>query len=190
MLEICNCKVYDLDESVIACRNSMRTQPAEYTQEEFEKSLERAKKLARCGGGSGESNFRTGIRVSFDLKYPSYITPELQRYHFFDIVCSMSKMHKLSQFDKDKCFNEYVTEQSIQQMKDLSELYNNCKSRDNFMRLISNCPHGIELVMRCSTNYEQLATIYRQRRNHKLADWHIFCDWIETLPYAKDLIIC
>lgn len=168
----------------------MRVTPAEYTQDEFEKSLERAKKLARCGGGTGESNFRTGIRVSFDLKYPSYITPELQRYHFFDIVCSMSKMHKLSVFDKDKCFNKYVTEQSIQQMKDLSESYNNCKSHENFMRLISNCPHGIELVMRCSTNYEQLATIYRQRRKHKLEDWWLFCDWIETLPYAEELIIC
>lgn len=190
MLEILNWKVYDLRESVIACRNSMRVEPCEYTDEEFEKSLARAVKLARCGGGTGESNFRTGIRVSFDLRYPSYIAPELQRYHFFDIVCSMSKMHKLSVFDKSRCFNEYVCAEVRRIVSDLSEKYNSSHSKEDFMRLISNCPLGVELVMRCSTNYEQLATIYRQRRRHRLEDWHVFCDWIETLPYAKELIIC
>jgi hypothetical protein len=57
------------------------------------------------------------------------------------------------------------------------------------MRLLSNCPQGIELFMRVTTNYEQLATIYRQRRNHKLKEWHIFCKMIEDLPYAKELIL-
>jgi hypothetical protein len=45
--------------------------------------------------------------------------------------------------------------------------------------------------MRCSTNYEQLATIYKQRKHHKLKeDWGAFCKFIEELPYAKELIIC
>lgn len=191
MVEIHNTQVYDLRESIISCRNSMRTEMPEYTEEEYLKSLDRAKKLARCGGGSGESNFRTGIRVSFDLKYPNYISPELQRYHFLDIVCSSSKMHRLVRMDMDSCFNKYVCIGAKEMMKELIARYNEDKTYENFMRVVSNCPQGIELFMRCSTNYEQLATIYRQRRHHRLMeDWGAFCDWIETLPLAHELIIC
>lgn len=218
MVEITNVKVYDLKECVIASRNAMRLTPPEYTEEEFEKSLPRAISLAKCGGGSGHSNFRKGIRVSFDIKYPSYFTPELQRYGFVDIVTSSSKIHKLLQMDLDMACNKYVTKSMIEAMqvhiakynaikedKDdnfyLWEMrdgsyYNTKKKEDSlyfaFMRCISNCPQGIELFMRCSTNYEQLATIYRQRRHHKLKeDWvEAFCkNFIEKLPYSKELIL-
>ena len=192
MVEITNVKVYDLKESVIASRNAMRLTPPEYTDEEFEKALPRAIKLAKAGGGSGHSNFRKGIRVSFDIKYPGYFTPELQRYGFLDIVTSSSKMHRLVQMDMDTCFNKYVSDQSKSQMKELIEEYNSDKSYENFMKVLSNCPHGIELFMRCSTNYEQLATIYRQRRTHRLReDWvDGFCKgFVEKLPYAHELIL-
>lgn len=191
MLEVRNVRVYDLEESVIACRNAMRLEIPSYTKGEFEASLPRAMKLASCGGGSGHSNFRKGIRVSFDLKYPNYISPELQRYGFLDIVCSNSKMHKLVSMDMDACFNEYVCDEAKSMMKRLIARYNEDKTYENFMRVLSNCPQGIELFMRCSTNYEQLATIYRQRRNHKLKeDWGAFCRFIEELPYSRELITC
>lgn len=191
MLEITNWNVFELKESVIACRNAMRLTPAEYTEEEFNKSLPRAIALAKCGGGSGNTTFRCGIRVAFDIKYPNYISPELQRYHFLDIVTSSSKMHRLVNMDMDACFNKYVTKKSKDQMKELIAMYNNDKSYENFMRVISNCPQGIELFMRCTTNYEQLATIYKQRKHHKLKeDYGAFCKFIEELPYAKELIIC
>ena len=57
MVEITNIRIYDLEESVIACRNAMRLTPPEYTKEEFDKALPRAVALAKCGGGSGHSNF-------------------------------------------------------------------------------------------------------------------------------------
>lgn len=57
---------------------------------------------------------------------------------------------------------------------------------DVYMRIISNCPMGLEQTMRITTNYLQLKTIYQQRRHHKLKDWHVFCDWIETLPKFKE----
>ena len=192
MVEISNIKVYDLKESVIASGFAMRTAKPEYTDEEFERSLPRAIKLAKAGGGSGHSNFRKGIRVSFDIKYPGYFTPELQRYGFVDIVTSSSKMHRLAKMDMDACFNKYVTEYSKNQMKDLIVDYNANPSYENFMTLLSNCPHGVELFMRCSTNYEQLATIYRQRKTHRLKeDWvEGFCkNFIETLPYSRELIL-
>ncbi len=189
MLSVKNIKVYDLEESVIACRNAMRTEPAEYTKEEFEKSLERAIKLANSPSGSGHQTFLSGIRVSFDLIYPNYISPELQRYHWIDIVCSSSKMHRLAKMDMDNCFNKYVTQESREQMKELVELYNNAPTYENFMLLVSNCPQGIELFMRVSTNYLQLKTIVKQRANHKLKeDWGNFIDFVRTLPYAKELI--
>jgi hypothetical protein len=91
----------------------------------------------------------------------------------------------------DMCFTKYVTELSKNQMKDLICKYNESPSYENFMYVLNNCPQGIELFMRCSTNYEQLATIYKQRHNHKLKeDWGAFCEMIENLPYANELIIC
>lgn len=196
MVEITNVKVYDLTESVIASRNAMRLTPPEYTAEEFEESLKRAMVLAKAGGGSGHSNFRKGIRVSFDIKYPNYFTPELQRYSFMDIVTSSSKMHRLVKMDMDACFNKYVTQEAKEMMKRYIAEYNLVAETGDkdaiyraFMKVISNCPLGVELFMRCSTNYEQLATIYKQRRAHKLAeDWGAFIQFIKDLPYSKELI--
>ena len=61
---------------------------------------------------------------------------------------------------------------------------------DAWMTIISNCPAGLEMWERCSTNYKQLQTIYFQRKGHKLKeDWGEFIKWIESLPYAHELII-
>ena len=191
MLQVKNAKVYDLEESVIACRNAMRTELPEYTEEEFQKSLERAKILASTQTGSGHQNFLSGIRVSFDLIYPNYISPELQRYHWIDIVTSSSKMHCLAKMDMDACFNKYVTQESREQMKELVELYNKAPTYENFMLLVSNCPQGIELFMRVSTNYLQIRTIVRQRYHHRLKeDWGAFIDFARNLPYSKEFIFC
>lgn len=192
MVTISNWNVYDLKESVIACRNPMRLTPPEYTDEEFQASLPRAIQLANTPSGSGHSNFLCGIRVAFDIKYPAYFSPELQRYHFNDIVSSSSKMHKLASMDMNCCFNRFVSKESKAQMKELVDEYNRNKTYPNFMRLLSNCPMGIELFMRCTTNYLQIRNIYHQRKNHKLKhDWvDGFCkNFIEKLPYAKEFII-
>lgn len=226
MLEITNVSVYDLKECVIASGNAMRIESPQYTDEEFEKGLERCKKLVKHGGGSGHTNFRTGIRVSFDMKYTQYITKQFQRYHWFDYVTSSSLMHRITKMDFSKCCNKYVAMPMKAIMKELVETYNLiCNNRENkevyddlvksyavmldyyfgeklkenitpdellydcYMRIISNCPMGTELFVRVSTNYEQLATIYRQRKNHKLKeDWGAFMEFIDTLPYAEELI--
>lgn len=190
MLQIDNWKVYDLKESVIACRNAMRITPAQITDEEFNASMPRAIILANSPSGSGHQTFLSGIRVSFDIKYPNYISPELQRYHWIDIVSSSSKMHRLSSMDMDSCFNKYVTDESKEQMKRLVKKYNETKSYEDFMVMLSNCPQGIELFMRVSTNYLQLRTLYRQRKTHKLKeDYGELCEFIEKLPYANEFII-
>lgn len=219
MLEISNINVYDLHESVISCRNAMRLEPAEYTEEEFNKSFERAKKLVQSsknGEVKCHDNFLTGIRVSFDIKYPQYWTPEFQRYHFADIVTSASKMHRLVKMEVDKVCNKYVSYNSVRELERNIGVYNDILNNDEFktamftlrdgteiithdknealyyayMNCISNCPLGLELFMRVSTNYKQLQTIYHQRKHHKLKeDWGAFCKFIEELPYAKEFII-
>ena len=200
MLRIDNVKVYDLVESVIACRNAMRTELPVYTDVEFDKSIERAKKLVRASAQSKDvkchDNFLTGIRVSFDLIYPNYISPELQRYHWIDIVTSSSKMHRIMKMDLRKSCNKYVDQETIDHIEFLVRCYNMVPD-DNpdmkyeyFMKVISNCPLGLELFMRVSTNYKQLQTIYHQRKHHKLKeDWGSFCEFVESLPYAEDFLI-
>ncbi len=219
MVKITNVKVYDLRESVIACRNAFRTEQVKYTDKEFEQSLPRAIQLANTPSGSGHSNFLKGIRVSFDIKYPNYFSPELQRYNFVDIVSSSSKMHRLMEMDLDMACNEWVPQYFIDGMKKLVNKYKAIKCLDNndyvpqtftlrngkvkvaknkkmalyyaFMECINACPQGIELFMRCSTNYLQLRTIYKQRLHHKLIDdWGVgFCqDFIEKLPYFNEFI--
>lgn len=218
MVQITNAKVYDLEECVIASRNAMRLTPPEYTKEEFEKSLERAKKLVQASAKDKHvkchDNFLTGIRVSFDIRYPQYFTPELQRYSFIDIVTSSSKMHKLMAMRIDEACNEYVDKERVEATQRDCDLYNHiverhietmefhlrsgevrvAKTYDDclyYARIIalSNCPLGLELFMRVSTNYKQLQTIYWQRKNHRLReDWGNFNEFIESLPYSADFI--
>ena len=85
MLEISNVKVYDLRESIIASGNAMRIEPVPYSDEEFEKGLKRIKRLVHSSLSTDvhcHDNALTGIRVSFDIKYPQYWSFEFQRYHF------------------------------------------------------------------------------------------------------------
>lgn len=221
MLSVSNIKVYDLFECVVASGNAMRTEQAEYSEEEFKKGLERCKRLVRTSAESDvkcHDNFLTGIRVSFDVVYPQYWTPEFQRYHFADIVTSASKMHRLLKMNLEKSCNKYVTKETIEHVQSLIDEYNalaeeelwnedrvmHFELRDGYvtaydkesalyyawMRVLSNTPLGLELFERVSTNYKQLQTIYSQRKNHKLKeDWGAFCSFVKSLPYAEEFIV-
>jgi len=133
MLNIRNINVYDLEESVVASRNAMRTEQFIYEnheqlEREFVESLDRACKLVAHSANDDHvkchDNFLTGIRVSFDLVYPQYITPELQRYHWVDIVTSASKMHRLPKMHIDKCCNKYVHQENIERTEKDVAAYN------------------------------------------------------------------
>lgn len=189
MLEFSNIQVYNLKESIIACRYAMKTKMPELTDKEFEEALPRAISLSKAGGGSGHTSFRKGILVSFDMKYTQYITKQFQRYHWFEYVTSSSLMHRITKMNFDECCNKYVTEESKSQMKKLILEHNENPTYENFMKVISNCPMGVELFVRVVTNYEQLATIYKQRKHHKLKeDYKAFTDMVESLPYSELII--
>jgi hypothetical protein len=96
--------------------------------------------------------------------------------------------------DLDKACNKYVTNDVKKLLNTYIEEYNEAvgteKEYEAFMKVISNCPMGLELFMRVSTNYKQLQTMYHQRKNHRLKeDWGAFCKFVEELPLARCLIL-
>lgn len=199
MLEIKNVEVHGLDRACIASGNPMTVGEINTTDRAGttgESVLARCKKLGGAKAGSGHDNFLKGIIVQFDVKYPQYWTPEYQRYKFETIISSQSKMHRLttaaSSSEFASMFNKYVNPEIIQTVQGYCNLYagaDTLEEKDEwFMKAISNLPMGYEMWMTCSSNYLSLKTIYSQRRNHKLKDWHVFCDWVEKLPMFVELV--
>ena len=195
---ISNVNIYGLNESIVASGYPMLKSSLTHEQfiiacenvvdDEDNKHLTRAKKLANTGIGEGHDNYLNGIIVQFDLLFTVKAWTEAERYHFFDFVSSMSSMHQLTNMDFDSVFCSYVTDNTKNEMKHLLAEYNANPCKKAKLTLIYNCPTGLQLTARMTTNYRQLKTIYKQRRNHPLPEWRTFCEWIETLPYAKELI--
>lgn len=150
------------------------------------KHYNRGKTLGNAKIGSGHSVFLTGCIVQMDVTAPQYFWQQLQRYHFIDFVSSMSKMHCITKFDLDKQVDNSVSYEALKNLKEYIDLYqsNECSIDD----VLQNVPMGLNLTARLTTNYLQLKTIYQQRKEHRSQEWHVFCDWIKTLPYAKELI--
>lgn len=152
---------------------------------------QRQLKLAGAPKGSGHDNFLCGIVVRFDLTFTVKAWTEAERYHWFDIVSSQSTMHRITQMlsFKEDCFIQYVTSNTKKEIERLLEIYNDDPTEYNYLRLLYNCPTGLKLTAGMVTNYQQLKTIYSQRHNHKLPEWRLFCEMIENLPLANELII-
>lgn len=152
---------------------------------------QRQLKLAEAPKGSGHDNFLCGIVVRFDLIFTVKAWTEAERYHWLEIVSSQSTMHRITQMlsFKEDCFIQYVTSNTKTEMERLLEIYNDDPTEYNYLRLLYNCPAGLKLTAGMVTNYQQLKTIYSQRHNHKLPEWRLFCEMIEGLPLANELII-
>lgn len=67
--------------------------------------------------------------------------------------------------------------------------YLETKDKRYWWQMIQLLPSSYNQKRTWTGNYENLAAMYHQRKNHKLDEWHQFCEWIETLPYAEELII-
>lgn len=77
----------------------------------------------------------------------------------------------------------------ISHLEDLRQMYNDTKDKRYWKELIRWLPNGWLQTRTVTMNYENLRSMYHQRKNHKLTEWHSFCEWVESLPYAKDFII-
>ena len=192
-MKIENVKIYDLEESIIASGYPMRTS-AEMRQMD-EKDLKRAEKLsiASVHDNGAHGQFLTGIRVAFDLTFSNKAWVEAERYRFLEFVSSQSTMHRITKFDLDKQYNEYVDPRVVNIMKEKVEEYNSMEDSPEkvkkYLEILYTNPAGFELTARLTTNYRCLKNIYAQRKNHRLPEWRAFCLWIESLPYAKELIL-
>ena len=204
---VSNIRIYDLDECFHASGYPMRTSTE--WEETRESELKRGVNLSQAADWQGaHDQFLTGIRVSFDLTFTNKAWVEAERYRFLEFVSSQSTMHRITKFDLRNQYNEYVDPRIIEVMEEkvaqhnklLAELaqipvddeYNRERLKklitQKYLEILYSNPAGFMLTARLTTNYRCLKNIWRQRRNHRLPEWRAFCKWIETLPYAKELI--
>lgn len=149
--------------------------------------------------GSDHRKFLRQIFVSVDITAPLYWWKEYDTYKVSTVANSTSTMHKIHSkpFSMDDFSTDHLTADSLAFMETVVEKleqvrlkYMETKSKEDWYDLIQLLPSSYNQMRTCSFNYETLVNIYYARKNHKLAEWHEFCDWIETLPYGKELIIC
>ena len=192
-MKVDNIKVYDLEESIKASGYPMQTELD--SSELTDKDIKRAIKLSKLGreDNPAHAQFLTGIRVAFDLTCSNKMWVEAERYRFLEFVSSQSTMHRITKFNLDDSYNEYVDKRIKDIMKEKVDEYNNMvdgeEKSKKYLEILYSNPAGFELTARITTNYRCLANIYRQRKDHRLPEWREFCKWIETLPYSKELLI-
>ncbi len=183
-MKVENVKVYGLENAVRCSKFPMQTDTSLCTTE----VTKTTDKLAMCGLGEAHDNFLNGIIVQFDLTFSNKAWVELQRYHFIDFISSQSTMHRITKFNLDEAYNEYVDQRVIDIMKELVAEYNSKdladRTAEDYLRILYSNPAGFELTAGMTTNYRQLKTIYRQRKTHRLPEWREFCNWIKKLPYS------
>lgn len=186
-MKLTNINVYGLADSIIASGYPMTSNSFDLKSDNIDTRIKRAIKLGNSKSGYGHDSFLKGIVVQGDLQCSQNMHMQLLRYHFFEIVSSMSKMHRLLNIDIKKYVNEYVSEDSIFNIMQEIDYYNEEPTTENYLRVIYNCPMGLELTFCFTTNYLQLKTIYKQRHNHRLIEWKEFCIELLDLPMFSDL---
>lgn len=202
-----NVKVYGLEESIKRAKYP-KSVNIELLNDQLTPGI---KSLGNAKRGSGHDNFLKGIIVQFDLTFTIKAWTEGERYHWFDIVSSQSTMHRMTEFDLDDAYIKYVDPTIIEIMKSRISEYNRLTRKlkrikegsveeytekelsnlldKKYLEILYSNPTGFKLTAGMSTNYQQLKTIYYQRKTHRLPEWREFCDWIETLPMFKELCL-
>ena len=193
-----NVKVYGLDESIRRAKFPKSTN-VDVLSTELTAGIQN---LAQAERGSGHDCWLKGVIVQFDLTFTNKAWVEAERYHWFDFVSSQSTMHRITKFDLDSAYISYVDNRIIDIMKEKVREYNDlfgdtlpasCSELDaleaarkqKYLELLYSNPAGFRLTAGMTTNYLQLKTIYAQRRNHRLPEWRLFCEWIKTLPMSE-----
>lgn len=146
--------------------------------------------------GTDHRKFMRMITVYLDITAPLYWWKEFDTYKVGTVANSCSTMHKIAakEFTLDDFSHENLGMQSIRVLKETIKVMNDFREefikdheKDNWWQMIQLLPSSYNQKRTVMLNYEVLANMYKSRRNHKLDEWHTFCDWIESLPYS-DLI--
>ena len=203
MIQLERTAVMNLENAMRGARNPMNSwaRSDSYYNEEQEyilgpNDLDLARRL--CLAGSDHRKFIRQILVSVDITAPLYWWKDYDTYKVATVANSTSTMHKihskpfeLADFSVDK-----LTEESSARMKEFVAYletvrlrYVETKDKALWYDLIQLLPSSYNQLRTCTLNYETLTNIYYARKNHKLDEWHVVCDWIRGLPYAKEMIL-
>ena len=159
-----------------------------------ENDLKLASALADSGPDDGK--FLRMIHVQLDVTAPLYWHKEADQYKVGTVTDSCSTMHKIhaKEFTMDDFSHEHLYSplHDLKPTVDLLNVYRErfleTKDKEDWWQLIQLLPSSYNQRRTWDLNYAVLRNIYHARRNHKIDEWHTLCDWIETLPYAKELI--
>jgi hypothetical protein len=152
--------------------------------------------------GTDHRKFMRMITIYVDITAPLYWWKEFDTYKVGTVANSCSTMHKihakeftLDDFSCEHLFNTPESEfnDSMDVLKEVIDILNlyrdrfvkNPHCKDYWWQLIQLLPSSYNQRRTVMLNYEVLANIYKSRRNHKLDEWHVFCEWIENLPYSE-----
>ncbi len=156
--------------------------------------------------GSSHRKFLRQIFVSVDITAPLYWWKEYDTYKVGTVANSCSTMHKITakEFTLDDFSHEHLSDFSshpenvqdpITILSSTIKTLNSCrecyiKEKDNFFwwQIIQLLPQSYNQRRTVTLTYENLLNMVSQRRGHKLDEWHDFCDWVFTLPYAEELL--
>lgn len=202
MLTLKNTSVMNFENAIRGARNPMNSWGRMDSHTEPDGSfvfgpndLDLAMRLAKAG--SDHRKYLRMIFVSVDVTAPLYWWKEYDTYKVATVANSTSTMHKIHSkpFSMDDFSCDHMTDSTkkfmetvVAELENIRLRFKETKSKDDWYDMIQLLPSSYNQMRTCTFNYETLINIYRARKNHKLAEWHTFCDWIETLPYAEQLI--
>ena len=158
--------------------------------------LDLAKRLAHAG--SDHRKFLRQIFVTVDITAPLYWWKEFDTYKVGTTANSTSTMHKIhaKEFSREDFSCDRMDEGGLALLDQViayleSERQKFIADKDNkqaWHNMIQTLPTSYNQMRTVTLNYENLINMYYARRHHKLAEWHVLCDWITSLPYAQELI--
>mgnify|MGYP006917861167 CR=1 FL=1 len=163
-----------------------------------ENDLHLAETLASAG--TDHRKFMRMITVYLDVTAPLYWWKEYDTYKVGTVANSCSTMHKIAEkeFTLEDFSHEHLEPDAISVLEDVIHTMNVhrqwfnegsfASSKNDWWQMIQLLPSSYNQRRTLMLNYEVLANIYPARRNHKLDEWHTFCDWIESLPYSELII--
>lgn len=202
MLTLKNTSVMNFENAIRGARNPMNSWGRMDSHTEPDgtfvfgpNDLDLAMRLAKAG--SDHRKYLRMVFVSVDVTAPLYWWKEYDTYKVATVANSTSTMHKIHSkpFSIDDFSCDHMTdgtkkfmETVVAKLENIRLRFKETKSKDDWYDMIQLLPSSYNQMRTCTFNYETLINIYRARKNHKLAEWHTFCDWIETLPYAEQLI--
>lgn len=160
--------------------------------------LKLATTLADAGQVHGK--FLRMIVVTMDITAPLYWWKEYDTYKVGTVANSCSTMHKIhaKPFDRSDFSHDHLTQYNFDWLDSTIERLNHerdkfnvseGKDKETWWQMIQMLPSSYNQKRTVMLNYAVCKNIYEYRHNHKLDEWHVLCDAIAKLPYAKELII-